>query len=187
MAGVEDDGIIEPGEEVEISKLKLVNDGGLNLPDGAFVEFPTVPTFNTTHYQNRYVLPQISSGLWGRKFYEFSGGQFEVPETFHGKIFQVPEPTTPGPFIGYATVVSQANLIGRPFLDSFVSTQLTVRYPVTMESLTSPTQVRTSAKSAEISVGRRRNCNDFDSRNQYLYSCKESGCYIADGRYLDSL
>lgn len=58
--GIFDDGIFEPGEEIEISGFSMTNDGGLTLPEGAQLFFPPSPTFMSDN--TSYLFPSVPIG-----------------------------------------------------------------------------------------------------------------------------
>ena len=106
----------EPNEAVLISSVVVKNCGGLPLPQGAEVSFPTNKTvrFESVTYELPAILP---------------GESFTVPIQFHGRIFDQSSPNLPGSFSGQALVSPLVQLLGRPFASSFLKT-LEVSYPM---------------------------------------------------------
>src|SRR5690348_12654304 len=48
-------------------------------------------------------------------FLRFAGGSVVIPTEFRGKIFDIPLPTVPGPFVGHTSFSSRVQLIARNF------------------------------------------------------------------------
>lgn len=69
------------------------------------------------------------------------GEPFTIPQTFHGKIFQVPSPQGSGHYFGSAMITSQISLCGRVFPSSIVVTEIPVQYPVKIQSIQCQQQV----------------------------------------------
>lgn len=129
VEGEKDDNIFEPGENIVIHSLAVVNTGGMTLPAGARVSFPSTDCFLSEN--DEFILPNIAPGE-----------SLTIPTTFRGRIFDVPEPLHPGPFLGYATFYSKADLLNRPFENAVITTQLVVQYPICIRELKSPNHVR---------------------------------------------
>ena len=116
------DGIFEPNEEIFISNLVALNTGGLPLPAGASVFVPSSETINFKPI--KYKMSALDANA-----------KITIPTRFCGRIFDMPPPNTPGPFVGKATFKTRAELLGRPFDPSIISKELVVQYPVKLRYL----------------------------------------------------
>jgi hypothetical protein len=113
------DCVFEPGERFRIGQVSVVNQGGIACPAGAVLSFPSTSTAFFSG-QNSYVLPAITAG-----------GSLVVSDFFfEGALYDVPSPVAPGPFSGHASFVSAVEMLGRPFLDGAVASQVEMSYPV---------------------------------------------------------
>ena len=120
-----DDGIFEPNERIAVSKVTLINSGGLPLPAGAIASIPSTKTINFEPISFR--LPRLQPGE-----------RFEIPVTFYGRIFDQPPPNAPGPFVSSAEFHPRIDLIGRPFEKSFLRKGMVVQYPIKLAHLRNP-------------------------------------------------
>ncbi len=112
------DGIFEPNKQIIISDLQILNSGGMPIPEGATVFFPSIQGIN--FLPTKYYLP---GGLEPTR-------KFTVPEIFKGRLVDQPPPNAPGPFKSSVNVVSRIEMLGRPFEKSFHTRKLDVQYPV---------------------------------------------------------
>ena len=119
-----DDGIFEPNERILVSGVTVVNDGGLPLPEGAYLFMPSTETVKFESI--KYKLP--SDRL-------YPGMTHVIPTTFYGRTFDQPLPNIPGPFVSNASFMSRAELLGRPFEKSYLAEDLVIQYPVKLEYL----------------------------------------------------
>ena len=119
-----DDGVFEPNERIAVSGIVVRNTGGLSLPTGASVFFPS--TESVSFEPTRYNIPELPPNKSGT-----------IPVTFYGRIFDIPSPNTPGPFQSHVEFHPRAELLGRPFEKSFMHQKLTVQYPVRLSGLQS--------------------------------------------------
>lgn len=124
----------EPNEQVSVTEVVLMNRGGLPLPRGAKLFFPTTKTirFESSTYEIPEILPKQS---------------FTVPDQFRGRIFDQSTPNSPGPFTAEASFAPRIELLGRPFENS-QSQILPVLYPVKLSFALS----RKNISKGEISV-----------------------------------
>ena len=135
-----DDGIYKVNERICVSNVTVVNSGGLPLPAGAKLFFPSTETvrFEPTVYTMPELAPQETC---------------QVPTIFHGRIFDEPPPNNPGPFISQAHFAPRIELLGRPFEKSFLEQTLTVQYPVKLAFVLSNQNVgRGEVTTLEIGV-----------------------------------
>ncbi len=112
------DQIFEPGEAITISHVRVVNVGGITCPAGALLQFFSSPTVEFSPGASSAVLPEIAG----------HGGSFVVPGPFAAKLFDVPPAMLPGPFSGSARFSCEISMLGRPFFDSRVATELPMTY-----------------------------------------------------------
>ena len=108
--------IYEPNQAITISQVVITNTGGLPIPQGAELSFPTTKTIRFEPVT--YKLPEISPN-----------NSFTVPADFKGRIFDQATPNLPGPFSGEASFVPRIDILGRPF-DTSLTKTLPVSYPV---------------------------------------------------------
>lgn len=83
VKGLLDDGIFEPGEEIQVSDLMLFNNGRITLPSGPIVSFPSTSTVSFA--QEAVLLPSVPP----QSYYTLS-------QVFNGKIYDIPEPVCEG-------------------------------------------------------------------------------------------
>lgn len=127
-------GMYEPNQPITVSNVVVRNNGGLPLPKGAKLFFPST---KTVHFvQTVYELPEIPPMTF-----------ITVSEQFKGRIFDQPTPNQPGHFTGEASFSPQIELLGRPFGNSLTHT-LEVTYPVKLNFALS----RKNVSIGEISV-----------------------------------
>lgn len=110
------DGVYEPNQAITVSEVVIVNTGGLPLPKGAKLFFPS--TMTTRFEPTVYELPEI-----------YPNGSFTVPQIFSGRIFDQCTPNSPGSFSGEASFAPRVELLGRPF-ENLSKQTLPVSYPV---------------------------------------------------------
>ena len=111
-----DGGIYEPNEQVIVSSVTVVNDGGIPLPSGASCFIPSTPSIN--FQPMHFTISEVPSGR-----------SYAVPMDFCGRIFDEPPPNKPGPFMSKAEFTTRIDLLGRPFECSFMTQVLEVQYP----------------------------------------------------------
>ena len=109
-------GVYRPNQPITVSDVLVRNNGGLPLPKGAKLFFPSTKTvyFVRTVYELPEIPPMTS---------------ITVSEEFKGRIFDQPTPNQPGSFTGEASFSPQIELLGRPF-DNSLTHSLEVAYPV---------------------------------------------------------
>ena len=118
-------GVFEPNERIQVSHMLIVNSGGLPLPTGATL---TIPSTNTVKFEpTRFNVPRLDVNE-----------TIVVPISFYGRIFDVPSPNRPGPFVGEAIFHPRVELLSRPFEKSFYECKLAVQYPVKIANLRCP-------------------------------------------------
>lgn len=112
-----DNGIYEVNQRISVSNVTVTNSGGLPLPAGAKLFFPSSETvrFEPTVFTMPELAPEES---------------FQVPITFHGRIADEPPPNAPGAFVSQAHFAPRIELLGRPFEKSILEQTLTVQYPI---------------------------------------------------------
>lgn len=111
-----DAGTYEPNQPITVSGVTVKNTGGLPLPRGARLSFPTTETvrFEPVTYELPDIPPNTS---------------FVVTESFRGRIFDQATPNLPGSFSGTASFSPQIELLGRTF-ENLLTETLPVSYPV---------------------------------------------------------
>ena len=118
-----DDGIFEPNERIAISGVLVTNSGGLPLPGGTQALIPSTNTINFEPTRFTFPIDLLPSQ------------QYIIPVTFYGRIFDQPPPSEPGPFVSSAQFATRVELLGRPFMKSYLLQELPVQYPVKLVSL----------------------------------------------------
>ena len=118
-----DDGIFEPNERITVSGVLVTNTGGLPLPSGCQALIPSTDTINFEP-----ILFTFPTELPPNE-------EYILPVTFHGRIFDQPPPSEPGPFMSSAEFTTRVELLGRPFENSRRVKPLAVQYPVKLASL----------------------------------------------------
>ena len=118
-----DDGIFEPNERIAVSGVVVTNTGGLPLPSGTQALIPSTDTIKFE--PTRFTFPtQI-----------LPNQEYVIPNAFHGRIFDQPPPSEPGPFVSSATFATRVELLGRSFLQSRLVQTIAVQYPVQLASI----------------------------------------------------
>ena len=118
-----DDGVFEPNGRISVWGVVVTNTGGLPLPSGTQALIPSTDTINFEPI--RFTFPT-----------ELPPNQeYILPVTFHGRIFDQPPPSEPGPFMSSAEFTTRVELLGRPFENSRRVKTLAVQYPVKLASL----------------------------------------------------
>ena len=116
------------------------NIGGLTLPSGSFLVFKDTPSVKFS--SQPILLGEIRPGE-----------SVLIKEKYLGTIYDIPEVNRIGHYVGNATFSSRVELLGRPFLDSFVSTKINVQYPVRISSVVFPLQMgRGETKPVEVKL-----------------------------------
>ena len=111
------DGIYEPNQRISVKDVTVLNTGGLPLPAGSKLFFPSS---ETVRFEDTvYTLPEISPNK-----------SFVVPTSFSGRIFDLAPANEPGPFSTQAVFAPRIELLGRPFEKSSIEQTLPVMYPV---------------------------------------------------------
>ncbi len=111
------DGVYEPNQRISIENVVVTNSGGLPLPAGCKLFFPSS---ETVRFENTiYALPEI-----------LPNETFTVPIIFCGRIFDLPPVNEPGPFSTEATFTPRIELLGRPFEKSSLEKVIHVTYPL---------------------------------------------------------
>jgi len=149
-----DDGVVEPGECIEIDQVVVKNSGGIPLPAGSLLEFPSwkkqdylmyesLPESDT--YSGSCILPMI-----------MVGESYDCNFKFKGRVAQVPSPVfieydcSLGVYIGYPPnrlnamlrISSYGSILTSPFEpSSLVHRDLKVQYPIRIEMVEAPTQL----------------------------------------------
>ena len=110
------DNTYEPNQLFTVSEVVVSNTGGLPLPKGAKLLFPTTKTicFESTVFE----LPELAPNE-----------SFSVPVEFKGRIIDQATPNLPGPLSAEASFAPRIELLGRPFEVSLEKT-LQVAYPI---------------------------------------------------------
>ena len=123
-----EDDIFEPGEHISITQVTLCNNGEMTLPGGSLLSFASTPT--VTFDATTATIPQLNIGE-----------NYVVPLEFGATLFDIPPPITQGPYSGYASFESRVQMLGRPFEDAFVATELKIQYPLKFRAINSPSQM----------------------------------------------
>ena len=120
-------GVFEPNERITVSGIMVHNSGGLILPDDAKASMTPVQnvTFEPTHFD----MPGNTLK---------PGNKYEIPFSFHGRIYDIPPPSRPGRQDMIVEFHPRIELLGRPFEKSFFKKQLAIQYPVQLRSLHCP-------------------------------------------------
>ena len=110
-------GVYEPNQKISIQDVVIKNTGGLPLPAGCKLFFPSSETvrFEKTVFTLPEILPNKS---------------FSVPDVFCGRVFDLPPVNEPGPFFTEASFIPRIELMGRPFEKSSVEKTIPVTYPL---------------------------------------------------------
>lgn len=120
------DGIFEPGTEVFITEARYVNNGGLTLPGGALLQFPSTPSAMSANITE--ILPETRVG--------------NVVESKTVYRLMIPDATGPEKNKNYekrSLVTSHVSLLGRVFDESLVTQELVVQYPVKITNIVATT------------------------------------------------
>ena len=139
-SAADNDTMFVPNQRLSISKVTIVNKGGLPLPSGAILSFPSTET--VLFEPITFTLPEIPVNE-----------TFVVPTTFHGRIFDVASPNSPGPLDTEAKLASRITLLGRLFEKSTLERTLTITYPLKISfALSRRTISRGETTSLEIGI-----------------------------------
>ncbi|KAI6660569.1 hypothetical protein LOD99_14153 [Oopsacas minuta] len=120
-----DDGIIEPNEKIIITSFNIQNIGSMTLPDGALAYMVSSKTVN--FHPMKVALPPLRQQE-----------THTVLQEFYGRVFDVPPPNKPGPYIGEAHFETRVDLLGRPFDSAKTMHTLVVQYPIKIDNISSP-------------------------------------------------
>ena len=124
-------GVFEPNERITVSGVLVHNTGGLDLPFGAILFMPTTDTVKFE--PSRYKIPEGAIK---------AGKKCIIPFEFHGRINDLPPPEKPGRQTITAEFYSRIELLGRAFEKSFYKQKLIVQYPVQLNRLICPENMR---------------------------------------------
>lgn len=121
-----DDRIFEPGTEVFISRVNLMNNGGLTLPGGAVLQFPSTPSAISANITE--VLPPLGvrAGM-------------ESKTTYRLLIPDAPGPVKNGNYAATSVVTSHITTLGRVYPESLIRHELPVQYPIRVSNITATT------------------------------------------------
>ena len=134
LFAVEDDGIFEPGESVFISNVTVTNTGGMILPPGTMIQFPTLNNSSKHPFFSSNMIYAIPQPI-------LPGGIFQIPFQFYGTIGDVAPPNVNGPFSAVMAIQSSASLLTSPFDQGFLLNNYNVTYPIKIAPLTQPSQL----------------------------------------------
>ncbi len=109
----------EPNERVIVSEVVIANHGGLPLPEGVQLSFPSNETVRFEPVT--YSIPAIACGE-----------SLTSPVSFHGRIFDQVTPNNLGHFSGEAWFAPSLKLLGRPFTHS-PAKSLAISYPIKLK------------------------------------------------------
>ena len=140
VSGLQCSNVFEPNQQLNISNVTVVNSGGLPLPAGAVLSFPSTETvrFDPT----TFTLPELAVGE-----------TLVVPMTFHGRIFDQESPNSPGPLDTEAKLSPRIELLGRPFEKSLLEQKLIITHPLTISfALSRKTVSRGEVTCLEIGI-----------------------------------
>ena len=121
-----DDGVLEPHERIYISSLQIHNDGGLDLPSGAFISFPSSEMIKFESCQIEIPEHAVPAGK-----------KYTSPFKFFGRISDLAPPNAAGPQSFKVEFSPRIELLGRPFHNSYKK-ELVIQYPVQLGNLYSP-------------------------------------------------
>lgn len=140
VSSAHDNETFEPNQKLSISNVTVVNSGGLPLPAGAVLSFPST---NTVIFEPMtFVLPEIAVKE-----------TFVVPMIFHGRVVDQASPNSPGPLCAEAKFSSRIELLGRLFEKSVLEHKLTVAYPLKISfALSQRTVSRSEITFLEIGI-----------------------------------
>ena len=103
-----DDGVLEPHERICISGLQIHNNGGLDLPKGALISFPSSEMIKYESCQIE--IPEHA--VPARK-------KYTCPFKFFGRISDLAPPNAAGPQSFKVEFSPRIELLGRPFHNSY--------------------------------------------------------------------
>ena len=136
------DGIIEPGEAVMITYLKIKNEGKLTCPSGVVISFTSLASSKFKF------LPSAGQESFTLNTSLAPQEEIVVPHDFHGI---VGENGSSG-LESEITIISQATLLGKTFNNSTLPKTFKVQYPVSIESISQdPTALR-PGKAATLKI-----------------------------------
>lgn len=115
------DGIFEPGSDLFIDNISILNNGGLTCPDGSILWAPTTSTAHQMH--QAVTLPAIAVG---QSFTACSKGS----DGLRMHIPTVPGPCVGKPFVSVARIAPAVTLCDRFFDEASPSVFVTVQYPI---------------------------------------------------------
>jgi hypothetical protein len=121
-----DDGIYEPGSEVIVTNVRSINNGGLTLPPGAVLQFPSTPTAISKNVCE--VIPQL-------RVHEVN----EAKSSFQLYLPEHRDATQNSSLRKTANIVSHSSLLGRVFPESLVQHPLQVQWPVAIAKIDATT------------------------------------------------
>ena len=122
IASAVNDGIIEPNEKIIITSLNVQNIGKMTLPEGALVSMVTSSTVK--FHPMKVALPPLRQQE-----------THTIVQEFYGRVFDVPPPNKPGPYVGEANFETRVDLLRRPFESGKTLHKLVVQYPIKLESI----------------------------------------------------
>ena len=162
-----EDGLYGPNQRITVSEIAVVNSGGMTLPPGARLSIPSTETVRFEEFF--FELPELAPDE-----------TFQVPATFHGRIFDQPVPNTPGPFYSTAHFTPKVELLGRPFEKSLLEQKLDVEYPVNFSYVLSKKNIgRGEVTTLEVGLYN-------SSLAPYGCRCPNSGGSVAIQIHMDS-
>lgn len=115
------DGIFEPGSDLFLNDITILNNGGMTCPQGSALFCPTTSTAHQMH--KPIILPAIPAG---KSFTACSKGS----DTLLLHIPSVPGPCVNKPFSSVARIAPAVTLCDRFFDEASPSVFVTVQYPV---------------------------------------------------------
>ena len=121
-----DDGVLEPHERLCISGLQIRNNGGLDLPKGVFISFPSSERVKFESCQIEIPENAVPAGK-----------KYTSPFKFFGRISDLAPPNAAGPQSFKVEFSPRIELLGRPFHNSYKK-ELVIQYPVQLGNLYSP-------------------------------------------------
>ena len=125
IASAVNDGIIEPNEKIIITSFNVQNIGKMTLPEGALASMVSSSTVN--FHPMKVALPPLRQQE-----------AHTIVQEFYGRVFDVPPPNKPGPYVGDASFETSVDLLGRPFESAKTLHKLVVQYPIKIENISSP-------------------------------------------------
>jgi hypothetical protein len=127
-----EDGVFEPGSTYLIRNVCIVNNGGLPLPKGCTLSFPSTPTARWLDADRPHLLPQIDVGSSWTVLGAERVFRFQIPSMAAAEANR--------PFRASTCVTSSVRCLDRPFLESEICTgHVAVQWPIQVAAVQATT------------------------------------------------